>query len=302
MAAVTISSDFGAQKNKVSHCSIYHEVMGPDARILVFWTLSFKPTFSLSSFTFIKRLLSSSSLSAIRVVSSAYLRLLIFLLAILIPACVVGVLASEKTAQKMCTRYCQHVLQRRTKAECVGRGVCPGKAPRVLLRLSLVLLFLSSRSAIPTLCDPMDARSRDCASAWPTQPFQLFVTPWTQEAWTVLLPDPLSHSDSLWPHGHKKRGLCFCLTSCRPELPTTFSLESQFWLLYPDTELNLGDGFRWSRKEWPYCFDRQRGPQCANALKPVCPKLETWRSFIVVIQRGHDHLMDILLMGWWWGK
>ena len=49
--------------------------------------LSFKPTFSLSTFTFIKRLLSSSSLSAIRVVSSAYLRLLIFLPAILIPAC-----------------------------------------------------------------------------------------------------------------------------------------------------------------------------------------------------------------------
>ena len=48
--------------------------------------LSFKPAFSLSSFTFIKRLLSSSSLSAIRVVSSAYLSLLIFLLAILIPA------------------------------------------------------------------------------------------------------------------------------------------------------------------------------------------------------------------------
>ena len=44
--------------------------------------LSFKPTFSLSSFTFIKRLFSSSSLSAIRVVSSAYLRLLIFLPAI----------------------------------------------------------------------------------------------------------------------------------------------------------------------------------------------------------------------------
>ena len=52
--------------------SIYHEVMGLDAMILVFWMLSFKPTFSLSSFTFIKRLF-SSSLSAIRVVSSAYL-------------------------------------------------------------------------------------------------------------------------------------------------------------------------------------------------------------------------------------
>ena len=39
--------------------SICHEVMGLDAMSLVFWMLSFKPTFSLSSFTFIKRLFSS---------------------------------------------------------------------------------------------------------------------------------------------------------------------------------------------------------------------------------------------------
>ena len=37
--------------------SISHEVMGPDAMIFVFWMLSFKPTFLLSSFTFIKRFL-----------------------------------------------------------------------------------------------------------------------------------------------------------------------------------------------------------------------------------------------------
>ena len=67
--------------------SICYEVMVPEAMILVFRMLSFKPTFSLSSFTFIKRLFSSSSPSAIRVVSSAYLRLLIFLPAILIPVC-----------------------------------------------------------------------------------------------------------------------------------------------------------------------------------------------------------------------
>ena len=36
--------------------SICHEVMGLDATILVFWKLSFKPVFSLSAFTFIKRL------------------------------------------------------------------------------------------------------------------------------------------------------------------------------------------------------------------------------------------------------
>ena len=48
-------------QNKVSQCfhcspSICHEVMGPDAMILVFWMLNFKITFSLSSFTFIMRL------------------------------------------------------------------------------------------------------------------------------------------------------------------------------------------------------------------------------------------------------
>ena len=58
--------------------SISHEVMGPDAMILVFWMLNFKPTFSFSPFTFIKRLFSSSSLSAIRVVSSAYFLSYIF--------------------------------------------------------------------------------------------------------------------------------------------------------------------------------------------------------------------------------
>ena len=53
--------------------SICHEMMGLDAMILVFWMLSFKPTFLLSSFTFIKRFFSSSSLSAVRVVPSPYL-------------------------------------------------------------------------------------------------------------------------------------------------------------------------------------------------------------------------------------
>ena len=65
--------------------STCNEAMGLDAMILVFWMLNFNSTFSLSFFTFIKRLF-SSLLSDMRVVSSAYLRLLIFLLAILIIA------------------------------------------------------------------------------------------------------------------------------------------------------------------------------------------------------------------------
>ena len=47
-------------KSATVYTSVCHGVMGLDAVILVFWMLSFKPTFSLSSFPFIKRLFSSS--------------------------------------------------------------------------------------------------------------------------------------------------------------------------------------------------------------------------------------------------
>ena len=53
---------------------ICYEVMGPDVMILVFWMLSSKPAFSLSSLILIKRLFGSSSISAMRVASPAYLR------------------------------------------------------------------------------------------------------------------------------------------------------------------------------------------------------------------------------------
>ena len=98
MSAVTICSDFGAQENKVSHCFhcfpfylSWSDGTGFfDLRFFpfyFFWMLSFKPAFSLLSLTLIKRLFSSSSLSAIRVILSfALLRLLMLLPAILIPA------------------------------------------------------------------------------------------------------------------------------------------------------------------------------------------------------------------------
>ena len=80
--------------------SICHEVMEPDAMILVCWMLSFNSTFSLSSYTFIKRFF-SSSFTDIRMVSPAYLRLLIFLPAILIPACA----SSSLAFHMMCPAY-----------------------------------------------------------------------------------------------------------------------------------------------------------------------------------------------------
>ena len=105
--------------------SIWHEVMEPDAMILVFWKLSFKPTFSLSSFTFIKRLF-SSLLSAIRVVSSAYLSLLIFLLAILISVCALSSLAF-------------HMMYSANKLNKQGDNIHPWRTPFPIWNQSVVL-------------------------------------------------------------------------------------------------------------------------------------------------------------------
>ena len=121
---------FGVPQNKISQVStvspsICHEVMGLNAMMLVFGILSLKPTFPLSSFTFIMRLFSSSSLSAIRVVSSAYLRLLIFLLAILIPAC-----ASYSPAFLMMYSACKLNKQ--------GDNIQPGHAPFSIWNRSVV--------------------------------------------------------------------------------------------------------------------------------------------------------------------
>ena len=103
---ITICSDLRAQEKEICHYStcphsICHEVMGLDDMISIFLIFSFKLALSLSFFTFIKRLFSSSSLSAIRVVSSAYLRLLIILLPILITACN----SSSPASLMMCSVY-----------------------------------------------------------------------------------------------------------------------------------------------------------------------------------------------------
>ena len=121
-------SDFGAQKNKVWHCfhcfPIYlHEVMGPDAMIFVFWMLSFRPTFFTLLFHFHQELF-SSSLYAIRVVSSTYLRLLVILSLYM---CFHGVINQHwEFPEKYLT-------------------------PKWLLKVQKVVAQLS-----PTLCNPLD--------------------------------------------------------------------------------------------------------------------------------------------------
>ena len=100
-------------------------MMGLDAMILVFWMLSFKPTFSLSSITFNQRLFSSSLHSAVIVVSSAYPRLLIFLLAILIPACA----SSSPAFHMMCSAY---------KLNKQGNNIQPWRTPFPIQNQSVV--------------------------------------------------------------------------------------------------------------------------------------------------------------------
>ena len=74
MAAVTICYDFGVQENNsvtvsIVSPSICHELMGPDVMILVFWVL-IEASFLIFSFTFIKRLFSSSLPSTITIAVS----------------------------------------------------------------------------------------------------------------------------------------------------------------------------------------------------------------------------------------
>ena len=68
MAVVNIHGDFWAKKIKSSTVSssspsVYLEIMGVYTTILVFWMLSFKPIFSLLSFTLIKRVFQFSSVA-----------------------------------------------------------------------------------------------------------------------------------------------------------------------------------------------------------------------------------------------
>ena len=137
--------------------------MGPDAIVFIFRMLSFKPTFPLSSFTFIKRLFSSSSLSAIRLVSSANPRLLIFLLVVWIPAC-----ASFSPALLM--MYSAYKLNKQgdnTKPQCPAfniwsQSVVPGpgltvaswSAYRFLQGRSGGLVYPSLSESSTIYCDP----------------------------------------------------------------------------------------------------------------------------------------------------
>ena len=103
--------------------------MGRDAMILVFWMLSFKPTFPPSSFTFIKRLF-SPSLSPVRVVSSAYLKLLIFQSDVEILGYFNSIWASSSLA--FLVMYSEYKLNKQ------GDNIQPGRTPFPIWNQSVV--------------------------------------------------------------------------------------------------------------------------------------------------------------------
>ena len=139
MAAVTICSDFGASQKSQPLFPLFPHLFAMKWWDWMPWSLFFEcwvlnQVFPLSSFTFIKRLFSSSLLSATRVLSSAYLRLLIFLPAILIPVC-----PSSSPAFHM--MYSAYKLNKQ------GDNIQPWHTPFLILNPSIVpCLFLIAAS------------------------------------------------------------------------------------------------------------------------------------------------------------
>ena len=131
MAAVNIQSNFRDQENKTHQSlfpffsvSIFHEVIDLDVMILAFWVLTFKPARSLFSFTLFNRLF-SYFLSAIRVVLSAYLRLLISLPSNLIPVC-------NSSSLEFCMMYYTYKLKEQ------GENIWPWRTHFPILNQSIV--------------------------------------------------------------------------------------------------------------------------------------------------------------------
>ena len=121
------------------HSSICHEVMGPDATVLVFFMLSFKPAFSLSSFTLIRRLFRSPLLSDIKVADMpcAYLRLLMLIPVVLMPAC-------DSSSLTFHMIYSEFNLNKQ------GDSIQPCRSPFPILNQSIVpCLVLTVASWLP---------------------------------------------------------------------------------------------------------------------------------------------------------
>ena len=141
MASVTVYSDFGAQENKICDCfHIFPFYLpwsdGTRCHDLSFFNVEFKPAFWLSSFTLTQRLFSFSSLSDIKVIS-AYLRLLLFLPAVLIPAC-------DSSSPAFCMLYSAYTLNKQ------GDNIQNWSTPLPILNQSVFPCLVLTVASWPT--------------------------------------------------------------------------------------------------------------------------------------------------------
>ena len=179
---------------------------------LCFCMLSFNSAFSLSSFTFIKALFSSSLLSSMRVVSSIHLRLLISLPAILIQACESSSLAFSMMCS-VCTLNKQgdSVLPWCTPFPVLNQFICPcllltiasWPACRFLRRQARWSGFLISLR-FPVCCHPPSQRlehSQWSRSSFFFNSFAFSVIQHMLAIWTLItlrFLNPTCTSESSW--------------------------------------------------------------------------------------------------------
>ena len=122
--------------------SIGHQVMGSDAMIFIFWMLSFKSAFHSPLSPLSRGYFSFSLLSAIRVLLSASLRLLIILSVNLIPACDSSSIHSSSTSFLMMysayklNKQGDNIQPRYTLFPILNKSVVPCPV------LTVVILFL----------------------------------------------------------------------------------------------------------------------------------------------------------------
>ena len=127
MATVMICNDFGAQENEIWHCvhifPIYLPwVMGLDAMILIFWMSNFKPAFSISSLS------SRGSLVPLHFLplNCYHLRLSVFLMAVLIPAC-------DSSSPAFCMIYSSYKLNKQGDSILLWHTSFPILNPSIVL-------------------------------------------------------------------------------------------------------------------------------------------------------------------------
>ena len=199
--------------------------MGPDAMILVFWMLSFKPTFSLSSFTINKRFFNYSLLSAIRVVSSAYLRLLIFLPAILISAC-----ASSSSAFLMMYSACKLNKQ--------GDNIQSWHTPFPIWNQTVV--------PCPIPCPPLP---KSYTLSFPLASLLQFLrAEWSAVSWAVVLI-----LSQIKLYSHLSCCAFFISLQCWTQELWLSVLGSLLFLSAKRLELTLMESWRWRKEKYKFC-------------------------------------------------